>query len=150
MAKKRICLALQGGGAHGAFTWGVLDGLLEEESLSVSTGRSMKEIAAGDGRVWSSKQRGGGKKARAKKAQLGNVVTVLGTDRSVELPGGAIDFAFICDVYHHFEFPTKMMKSIHQALKPKGRVALVDFVRIEGESSDWTLEHVRAGLRAFS
>lgn len=36
MAKtKKINLALQGGGAHGAFTWGVLDRLLEEESLEV-------------------------------------------------------------------------------------------------------------------
>ena len=33
MEKKTICLALQGGGAHGAFTWGVLDRLLEETSL---------------------------------------------------------------------------------------------------------------------
>jgi NTE family protein len=31
--KRRISLALQGGGAHGAFTWGVLDRLLEEEYL---------------------------------------------------------------------------------------------------------------------
>jgi NTE family protein len=29
----RINLALQGGGAHGAFTWGVLDGLLEDDEL---------------------------------------------------------------------------------------------------------------------
>lgn len=29
-AAKQIALALQGGGAHGAFTWGVLDGLLDE------------------------------------------------------------------------------------------------------------------------
>ena len=35
MAKKKICLALQGGGSHGAFTWGVLDRLLEEESLEI-------------------------------------------------------------------------------------------------------------------
>lgn len=33
---KRIDLALQGGGAHGAFTWGVLDRLLEEERLEVA------------------------------------------------------------------------------------------------------------------
>jgi NTE family protein len=32
---KRINLALQGGGAHGAFTWGVLDHLLDDERLSV-------------------------------------------------------------------------------------------------------------------
>ena len=31
--KKRINLALQGGGAHGAFTWGVLDRLLQEEDI---------------------------------------------------------------------------------------------------------------------
>src|ERR1700739_661168 len=32
---KRINLALQGGGAHGAFTWGVLDHILGDERLSV-------------------------------------------------------------------------------------------------------------------
>ncbi len=34
-AKKAVNLALQGGGAHGAFTWGVLDRLLEDERLTV-------------------------------------------------------------------------------------------------------------------
>ena len=33
--KKHINLALQGGGAHGAFTWGVLDRLLEEERIAI-------------------------------------------------------------------------------------------------------------------
>ncbi|MEM7090541.1 MAG: patatin-like phospholipase family protein [Pseudomonadota bacterium] len=33
---KRINLALQGGGAHGAFTWGVLDRLLDEEDVEVA------------------------------------------------------------------------------------------------------------------
>ena len=35
-AIKRIDLALQGGGAHGAFTWGVLDRLLEDERLEIA------------------------------------------------------------------------------------------------------------------
>ena len=34
-AKRRISLALQGGGTHGAFTWGVLERLLEDERLEV-------------------------------------------------------------------------------------------------------------------
>ena len=34
--KKRINLALQGGGAHGAFTWGVLDRILEDERIEIS------------------------------------------------------------------------------------------------------------------
>ncbi|MDP3221851.1 MAG: patatin-like phospholipase family protein, partial [Rubrivivax sp.] len=33
---KLIDLALQGGGAHGAFTWGVLDRLLEDERIEIS------------------------------------------------------------------------------------------------------------------
>jgi len=35
MQVKHINLALQGGGAHGAYTWGVLDRLLEEDRLEV-------------------------------------------------------------------------------------------------------------------
>ncbi len=36
MSIKRINLALQGGGAHGAFTWGVLDRLLDEDDIEIS------------------------------------------------------------------------------------------------------------------
>lgn len=36
MTVKRINLALQGGGAHGAFTWGVLDRLLDEEDIEIA------------------------------------------------------------------------------------------------------------------
>lgn len=36
MTAKRINLGLQGGGAHGAFTWGVLDRLLEEEDVEIA------------------------------------------------------------------------------------------------------------------
>lgn len=36
MKKRRINLALQGGGAHGAFTWGVLDRLLEEQDIEIA------------------------------------------------------------------------------------------------------------------
>ena len=35
MQKKSINLALQGGGSHGAFTWGVLDYFMEDERVSV-------------------------------------------------------------------------------------------------------------------
>jgi NTE family protein len=36
MTTKHINLALQGGGAHGAFTWGVLDRLLDEPELEIA------------------------------------------------------------------------------------------------------------------
>lgn len=35
-SNKKISLALQGGGAHGAFTWGILDRLLQEPSLDIA------------------------------------------------------------------------------------------------------------------
>ncbi len=78
-----------------------------------------------------------------------NVQTVLCTAEDTKLMPASIDAAFICDTYHHFEFPTKTMTSLHHALKDGGRVYLIDFKRIEGESSDWTLKHVRAGQEVF-
>jgi SAM-dependent methyltransferase len=61
------------------------------------------------------------------------------------LPANSIDVAFISDTYHHFEFPLKTMQSIHRALRPGGRVIIVDFRRIPGVSSEWVMNHVRAG-----
>jgi len=40
-----------------------------------------------------------------------NVETLLCTADSTELPAESVDVAFICDVYHHFEFPFKTMAS---------------------------------------
>jgi len=77
--------------------------------------------------------------------QLKNVKTILGKDTSPELPENSIDLAFICDTYHHFEFPYRMLASIHQAMKPKGRLVIIDFIRIPGQSREWVLGHVRAG-----
>ncbi len=86
---------------------------------------------------------------RAQKANITNVETVLGTVRSVEVPENSIDLAFICDVYHHFEFPQSSLASLHKALKPGGEVVLIDFKRIPGESSDFVISHVRAGQEVF-
>ncbi|MCU0950844.1 MAG: patatin-like phospholipase family protein [Burkholderiaceae bacterium] len=53
-ARKRIDLALQGGGAHGAFTWGVLDRLLEDERIEIdaisgTSAGAMNAVALADG-----------------------------------------------------------------------------------------------------
>jgi len=86
----------------------------------------------------------------AQKEGLQNVVGIVCKPDSVNLPPKSIDLAFICDTYHHFEFPTKTMQSIHQALRPKGQLILIDFHRIEGVSREWTLGHVRAGQEVFT
>jgi ubiquinone/menaquinone biosynthesis C-methylase UbiE len=80
-----------------------------------------------------------------REAGLKNVTPVLCNPDSVDLPPNSIDVAFICDTYHHFEFPEKTMLSIHRALKPGGRVIVIDFHRVPGKSREWVLGHVRAG-----
>ena len=42
------------------------------------------------------------------------------------------------------------MQSIYRALKPKGQVVLIDYVRIQGKSSDFVMGHVRAGQEVFT
>jgi len=78
-------------------------------------------------------------------AGLRNVTPVLCNFDSVDLPANAVDVAFLCDTYHHFEFPEKTMLSVHRAIKPGGRLIVIDFQRIPGKTSEKMLSHVRAG-----
>lgn len=80
-----------------------------------------------------------------KQANIQNVTGVVCRADDVKLPPRSVDLVFICDTYHHFEFPFRTMASIHQALRPGGRLVVIDFRRIEGESREWVLGHVRAG-----
>jgi len=80
---------------------------------------------------------------------LRNVDTLLCTPDSTALEPESIDFAFICDTYHHFEYPSKTLRSLYRALRPGGRVVVIDFKRIEGESTPWVMTHVRAGQEVF-
>ena len=86
---------------------------------------------------------------RADEANATNVATQLCTEDSVELPASSIDVAFICDTYHHFEYPMSTMRSLFQAMKPGGRVVVVEFIRDPVESDAWVLGHVRAGQDVF-
>ncbi len=85
----------------------------------------------------------------AREEKRSNIQTILCSEDSTKLPESTVDVAFICDTYHHFEFPLKTMSSLHAALKPGGRVIVIDFQRIEGKSTDWTMNHVRAGQEVF-
>lgn len=81
----------------------------------------------------------------SREAKLKNVTPVLCNEDAVDLPKGSVDVAFVCDTYHHFEFPERTLASLRRAIKPGGKLVVVDFKRIEGVSSAWTLNHVRAG-----
>ena len=86
---------------------------------------------------------------RAASEGLPNVDVVLCDERSTRLAAGSVDLVFVCDTYHHFEYPSDTLASIHAALRPGGRLVVVDFERIEGVSRQWLLEHVRAGKQVF-
>ena len=89
-------------------------------------------------------------RTRASQAGLESVTVVLGKERSVGLGEASIDLAFVCDTYHHFEYPRSTLASLRQAIRPGGSLVIVDFERIPGVSSEWVLGHVRANKEEFT
>jgi SAM-dependent methyltransferase len=65
--------------------------------------------------------------ARARGEGVTNLKGILGDAFDVMLPEGTVDLVLLVDAYHEFEFPWEMTRSIARALKPGGRVALVEF-----------------------
>jgi predicted methyltransferase len=84
-------------------------------------------------------------RALAAGAGWSSVRVVEATATSSQLEPGSIDLAFVCDTYHHFEQPGPTLASLFTALRPGGRLVVLDFERVEGVSTPWVLEHVRAG-----
>jgi ubiquinone/menaquinone biosynthesis C-methylase UbiE len=81
--------------------------------------------------------------------KVDNATIVTGTAKSVELAENSVDLVFVCDTYHHFEYPQTTLASIRRALRPGGVLAIVDFERIEGKTAKWLMEHMRAGKEVF-
>lgn len=64
---------------------------------------------------------------KAQRLGVTNVVSNLGKINSVQLPSKSVDAAFMVDAYHEFSHPNEMMQSIVHALKPGGRVYLLEY-----------------------
>ena len=58
---------------------------------------------------------------------IGNVEPVLGAIDDPKLAPASVDLVLMVDVYHEFSHPREMMLAIVAALKPGGRVALVEY-----------------------
>ena len=56
-----------------------------------------------------------------------NVSLVLGTMDDPKLPPNSLDIAILLSTYHEIEQPIDFMKKIKLALKPKGRLAILEF-----------------------
>ena len=87
---------------------------------------------------------------RAADLRLDNVRGIVNPVDSTNLPPDSVDVVFLAHAYHHFEYPYRMLESIHSALRPDGTVVLVEFERVEGVSPNFVLNMVRAGKGTFT
>lgn len=56
-----------------------------------------------------------------------NVVVIKGAEKSPNLPDGSVDLAIMVDVYHELLYPQEFLQAIERALKPKGRLLLLEY-----------------------
>jgi SAM-dependent methyltransferase len=63
----------------------------------------------------------------SQKPEFKNLVPVQGDTDDVRLPPASIDLAVLVDVYHELAYPYEVMRSLTRALKPGGRVVLVEY-----------------------
>jgi len=64
---------------------------------------------------------------RLTKDKIANVEPVLGNVSDPRLPDGALDLVLMVDVYHELSEPQQMLRRIRQALKPSGRLVLLEY-----------------------
>lgn len=86
--------------------------------------------------------------ARAEGRGLKNIKTILGAYHDPKLPPASCDLILLVDVYHEFSHPEHQLKAMHAALKPGGRVALVEY-RAEDRKVPIKPEHKMSKAQIF-
>ena len=113
------------------------------KNLDIKPGHVIADIGAGSGyhSTLLSKMVGNGKvyavdveremiaylNDRIKREGKKNILPVLSTEQNVSLPANSVDLMLLVDVYHEFSFPYEMARSMLEALKPGGKLVLVEF-----------------------
>ncbi|HEY1497292.1 MAG TPA: methyltransferase domain-containing protein [Candidatus Solibacter sp.] len=86
-------------------------------------------------------------KQRVENQKLENVTFVKGAETDPKLPEGAVDVVLALDVYHHFDYPDKMLAAIHKSLKPGGKLVVVEYYkRPEAMPNNRALTHIRLDM----
>jgi ubiquinone/menaquinone biosynthesis C-methylase UbiE len=65
--------------------------------------------------------------ANAAAADIGNIEAVLATEQRLGLEPGSIDIALMVDVYHELSRPQEVLLELHAALRPGGRLILIEY-----------------------
>ncbi len=68
-------------------------------------------------------------KAKIASGKLSNVTLILGSETDPKLPAASVDVELLLDTYHHFDYPGQMLAALAGALKPNGRLAIVEFYK---------------------
>jgi ubiquinone/menaquinone biosynthesis C-methylase UbiE len=64
---------------------------------------------------------------RAQREAITNITPIKAAASDPNLPANSVDLLLMVDVYHELEFPFEVMQKVREALKPGGRVALVEY-----------------------
>jgi predicted methyltransferase len=83
-------------------------------------------------------------KTRAAEAELSNVTFVKGNEHGPQLPENSFDVALALDSYHHYDYPADMLAGIRKALKPGGRLVIVEYYKSKTAMPGGNaLQHIR-------
>ena len=86
---------------------------------------------------------------RCKRWGLDQVRVILGQENDPELPEGELDLIFIISSYHHFDDPVALLGRARKALKPGGRLAIVEWLPFEnGQESYPSPRLIRTQMEA--
>lgn len=83
---------------------------------------------------------------RVQREGLHNVRTVLGTPADPRLPPNSLDAVLIVDAYHEMEDPIQLFRNVGRALKPKGRLGVIDYKHDGGGPGPPLEERVDSGV----
>jgi ubiquinone/menaquinone biosynthesis C-methylase UbiE len=140
------------------------------DSLHLTTGMNVGEIGAGTGfyalRIAKLIQPGGTYYANdiqaamlsrlqnnATAQKITNIKTVLGTQSDSRLPAATLDYLLMVDVYHELSEPQIMLRNVARALKPDGKLVLLEFRKEDPKvpirpEHEMTVKDVEAELSA--
>jgi ubiquinone/menaquinone biosynthesis C-methylase UbiE len=66
-------------------------------------------------------------RSRATANKVPNVEVIQATETDPNLPANSVDLVLFVDVYHELAYPFEVMTKVRESLKPKGRVAFVEY-----------------------